>query len=139
MCVSTYTQCFIGFVFLSVSNSIIVANIEEIYDILSFYKIKNVFMEFQILFFFTFTPYFLNETFDMEEELTRNKAEYVIIFINEFAQKFNLTSVQAYRYLSQFKAIDFLISQYNIAHTQGFNTMVSDMAAFCRRQGGAIV
>jgi len=74
----------------------------------------------------------------MGDELTRNKAEYLIIFINEFAQRFNLTSVQAYRYLSQFKAIDFLISQYDIAHTQGFNSMVSDMAAYCRRHGGAI-
>lgn len=74
----------------------------------------------------------------MGDELTRNKAEYLIIFINEFAQRFNLTSVQAYRYLSQFKAIDFLISQYDVAHTQGFNSMVSDMAAYCRRHGGTI-
>ena len=74
----------------------------------------------------------------MGDELTRNKAEYLIIFINEFAQRFNLTSVQAYRYLSQYKAIDFLIRQYDIAHTQGFNSMVSDMAAYCRRHGGAI-
>lgn len=72
------------------------------------------------------------------EELTKNKAEYVIIFVNEFAKRFNLTSVQAYRYLARFKAIDFLISQYNIAHTQGFNSMVNDMAAYCRRHGGAI-
>jgi len=72
------------------------------------------------------------------DELTRNKAEYLVIFINEFAQRYKLSSVQAYRYLSRFKAVNFLIEQYNIAHTQSFDSMVSDMAAYCRRHGGAI-
>lgn len=30
------------------------------------------------------------------DELTKNKAEYLIIFINEFAQRYKLSSVQAY-------------------------------------------
>lgn len=72
------------------------------------------------------------------DELTKNKAEYLIIFINEFAQRYNLSSLQAYRYLSSFKALNFLVEQYNIAHTQSFESMVSDMAAYCRRHGGAI-
>lgn len=72
------------------------------------------------------------------DELTKNKAEYLIIFINEFARRYNLSDQQAYRYLSRFKALKFLVDQYNIAHTQGFETMVSDMAAYCRRHGGAI-
>ena len=72
------------------------------------------------------------------ESITKDKAEYLIVFINEFAQQYKLTSVQAYRYLSRFKAVDFLIDQYNIAQTQGFESMVSDMAAYCRRHGGAI-
>ena len=72
------------------------------------------------------------------DELTKNKAEYLIIFVNEFAQRYKLSSVQTYRYLARFNAINFLIEQYNIAHTQGFESMVSDMAAYCRRHGGAI-
>ena len=72
------------------------------------------------------------------ETLVKDKAEYLIVFINEFARQYKLTSVQAYRYLSRFKAVNFLIDQYNIAHTQGFESMVSDMAAYCRRHGGAI-
>ena len=70
--------------------------------------------------------------------LTKDKAEYLIVFINEFARQYKLTSVQAYRYLARFQAVNFLIDQYNIAHTQGFESMVSDMAAYCRRHGGAI-
>lgn len=72
------------------------------------------------------------------ETLTKDKAEYLIVFINEFARQYKLTSVQANRYLSRFKAVNFLIDQYNIAHTQGFESMVSDMAAYCRRHRGAI-
>ena len=72
------------------------------------------------------------------KSLTKDKAEYLIVFINEFARQYKLTPVQAYRYLSRFKAVNFLIDQYNIAHTQGFESMVSDMAAYCRRHGGAI-
>ena len=72
------------------------------------------------------------------DELTKIKAEYLIVFVNEFAQRYKLSSVQAYRYLARFNAINFLIEQYNIAHTQGFESMVSDMAAYCRRHGGAI-
>ena len=62
----------------------------------------------------------------------------LIIFVNEFAQRYKLSSVQAYRYLARFKAINFLIEQYNIAHTQSFESMVGDMATYCRRHGGAI-
>lgn len=72
------------------------------------------------------------------ETLSKDKAEYLVVFINEFARQYKLTSVQAYRYLSRFKAVNFLIDQYNVAHTQGFESMVSDMAAYCRRHGGAI-
>ena len=43
--------------------------------------------------------------------LTKDKAEYLIVFINEFARQYKLTSVQAYRYLSRFKAVNFLIDQ----------------------------
>ena len=49
---------------------------------------------------------------------TQNKAEYIVIFISEFARRFGLSAVQAYRYLNRYKAIDFLDEQYNVAHTQ---------------------
>ena len=68
----------------------------------------------------------------------QDKAEYLVIFINEFARHFGLSAVQAYRYLSRYKAIDFLEEQYNVAHTQGFDDMVQNMAHYCQRYGGAL-
>jgi len=66
------------------------------------------------------------------------KAEYIVIFISEFARRFGLSTVQAYRYLNRYKAINFLDEQYNIAHTQSFEDMVQNMAAYCQRHGGAL-
>ena len=66
------------------------------------------------------------------------KAEYIVIFISEFARRFGLSALQAYRYLNRYKAIDFLDEQYNIAHTQSFEDMVQNMAGYCQRHGGAL-
>lgn len=73
----------------------------------------------------------------MDTEL-KNKTEYIIALINEFARAHHLTDVQAFRYLDRFRAIDFITRHYGVAHTQRFEDVVSDLAAYCRRQGGAI-
>ena len=74
----------------------------------------------------------------MSQEI-QNKAEYIVIFISEFARRFGLSVVQAYRYLNRYKAIDFLDEHYNVAHTQSFEDMVQNMAGYCQRHGGALV
>ena len=68
--------------------------------------------------------------------LERNKIEYLVIFIGEFARHFNIGTHQAYQYLQTFKALDFLENQYDVAHTMGFNYMVDAMAEYCRKHGG---
>ena len=68
----------------------------------------------------------------------RDKAEYLVIFINEFARHYGLSAVQSYRYLNRYKAIDFLDEQYNVAHTLSFDEMVQNMAGYCQRFGGAL-
>lgn len=70
---------------------------------------------------------------------TQNKAEYIFIFINDFARRYGLSALQLYRYLSRYKAIDFFDEQYNIAHTQSSEDMVQHMAGYCQRHGGALV
>ena len=57
----------------------------------------------------------------------KDKAEYLVMFVNEFAKRYQLTDIQAYRYLKRFKAIDFLEKEYNVAHTQSFDDMVDAM------------
>lgn len=76
------------------------------------------------------------ERYDSLEQYA--KAEYIVIFISEFARRFGLSAVQAYRYLNRYKAIDFLDEQYSIAHTQSFEDMVQNIASYCQRHGGAL-
>ena len=45
----------------------------------------------------------------------RNKVEFIIAIVNEFAKAKHLTDIQAYRYLQRFKAISFVNTHYNIA------------------------
>ncbi len=69
----------------------------------------------------------------------RDKVEYIIIFVQEFARRHSLTMRQAYNYLRRFKGIDFLDNHYGVAHTQSFGNMVDDITEYCHRQGGALV
>ena len=50
-------------------------------------------------------------------KLEHDKLDYLVAIISDFALKFSLTPTQAYRYLSNYKAIDFLIRNYDIEHT----------------------
>lgn len=74
----------------------------------------------------------------MPQEI-QDKAEYIVIFISEFARRYGLSAVQAYRYLNRYKAIDFQDEQYNVAHTQSFEDMVQYMASYCQRHGGTLI
>ena len=73
----------------------------------------------------------------MEVKL-RDKIEYMVAGISEFASKFRLTDVQAYRYLNFHKGISFLMDNYNILHTLDFNEAVECVALFCRKSGGKL-
>jgi len=68
-----------------------------------------------------------------------NKLAYIIAVVNEFAAKYALNSQQAYRYLDRFKGIDFVDRFYNVEHTQSFEDVVSDLALYCHKNGGALV
>ena len=61
-----------------------------------------------------FKRYLNNTSYIMPQEI-QNKAEYIVLFISEFARRYGLSAVQAYRYLNRYKAIDFLDEQYNVA------------------------
>lgn len=69
----------------------------------------------------------------------KDKVEYIIIFVHEFARRHSLTMRQAYNYLRRFHGIDFIDRHYNVAHTQSFRDMVEDITVYCHRQGGLLV
>lgn len=50
------------------------------------------------------------------EKGIKDKVEYIIAVISEFAAAHSLNTAQAYRYLERFKGIDFVIRFYNVEH-----------------------
>ena len=66
----------------------------------------------------------------------RDKIEYLVIFIGEFARHHNINVRDTYLYLRKYKALDFLEQQYEVAHTMGFRYMVDAMTDYCKRNGG---
>lgn len=74
----------------------------------------------------------------MENELTRNKVEYIVMFIAEFSKKHHIQDQEAYKYLKRYNVIDIIDKCYDVMHTQSFSDMVSDMTAYCQRKGGTL-
>ena len=68
-----------------------------------------------------------------------DKMEWTLIFAVEFGRRFGLTLKQAFNYLTRFGAIKFVDEHYDYCHTQSFQSMVTDMAEYCHRKGGALV
>lgn len=68
-----------------------------------------------------------------------NIIEYLVCVIGAFARQFSLTNASAYRYLRQYKGLDFLTKHYNIEHTQSIEDAVEDITIICNRHGGALV
>ncbi|MEG0701519.1 MAG: DUF3791 domain-containing protein, partial [Muribaculaceae bacterium] len=50
----------------------------------------------------------------------KDKVEYIIAVISEFAEKHSLSTAQAYRYLERFQGIEFVEKFYVVEHTLSF-------------------
>ena len=66
------------------------------------------------------------------------KVSFIVALISDFAERFGLTTPQAYRYLALYKGIDFLDEFYDVEHTLSFDDVVKDVALLCRNNGGAL-
>lgn len=76
---------------------------------------------------------------DRMDPNVKNKVEYIIAVISEFAAAHSLNTLQAYRYLERFKGLDFVSRFYNVEHTLSFEDVIEDLTAYCHRKGGALV
>ena len=68
-----------------------------------------------------------------------DKLEWTLIFTAEVARRFGLTVKQAFNYLSRFGGIAFVDEHYDYCHTQSFQSMITDIAEYCHRKGGALL
>ena len=75
----------------------------------------------------------------MQTEKTKNKVEYIIAIISDFAKEHSLNTMQAYRYLERFKGLDFIDKFYEVNHSLSFEDVIEDLTFYCHRRGGALV
>lgn len=61
---------------------------------------------------------------------------YTNACIRAFGRRFSLSTKEAFRYLYQFKGIDFLIEFYDIEHLQSIEDAVDDLIIICQQNGG---
>ena len=72
----------------------------------------------------------------MSEE--RKQINYAVVCVSEFADKHNLSAKNAFQFLFEYKAIEFLKENYDIEHTLSLDDVLSDMLAICKKNGGML-
>lgn len=66
----------------------------------------------------------------------KKKINYMVVCVNEFANKFNITSKEAFYYLYEHKGIEFIKEHYDIEHTLNLDDTIDDLTMVCRNNGG---
>lgn len=67
-----------------------------------------------------------------------NKVRYMVVCVNEFADRLNINGKEAFNYLNEHKAINFLLNNYEIEHTLSIDEAVDDMVIVSKNNGGTI-
>ena len=66
----------------------------------------------------------------------KKKINYTVVCVNEFAEKFKITSKEAFHYLYKYNGIEFIKEHYDIEHTLSLDDAVEDLTIVCRNNGG---
>ena len=66
----------------------------------------------------------------------KDKIEFTVSLVSDFAKKHSLSTTQAFNYLDRFNAISLLEQHYNIAHTLSFSEMLDTLSFYCKDHGG---
>jgi len=74
----------------------------------------------------------------MSTKQQTNIINYIVICINDFAERFTMDAKAAYRFLSEFGGIDFLMQHYEIEHTLSLDEAIDDLEMVCCRNGGVL-
>lgn len=69
---------------------------------------------------------------------TRKRINYTVACVSEFAKKYGISPKEAFQFLYEYKAIEFLKEHYDIEHTLSFDDAVEDMMVVCRNNGGEL-
>lgn len=74
----------------------------------------------------------------MDKRELKNRIEYIVVCVSAFAERFKLTTTQAYAYLRRYTGIDFLIECYEAEHTLSIDNTVDDLQLYCYNRGGKV-
>ena len=74
----------------------------------------------------------------MSNEKLRNRMEYFVACVREFAQAHGLSHPAAFDYLDRYQGMTFLVKCYEAEHTVSFADAVDDLGKVCRRHGGRL-
>ena len=66
------------------------------------------------------------------------KIPYLNAVIRMFGSRFDLTVQQAFRYLYNFKGIQFLLEYYDVEHTLSIDDTVDNLIKVCLKNGGEL-
>ncbi|MBO7684261.1 MAG: DUF3791 domain-containing protein [Kiritimatiellae bacterium] len=72
----------------------------------------------------------------MASKKSKDRIEYFVACVAEFARMFNLDANKSFDYLDKYQGIDFLMKCYEAEHTVSFADAVYDLQRVCRRNGG---
>lgn len=73
----------------------------------------------------------------MKDDL-QNKVTYLIYCINAFAERYQLSSKQAFAYLKRFEGLTFLDECYEAEHQLSLSDAVDDLSTVCKQHGGGL-
>lgn len=74
----------------------------------------------------------------MIRERDLNIIRYMVACVNEFADKYKISGKEAFNYLNEYKAINFLINNYEIEHTLSIEDAIDDITIVAKNNGGTI-
>lgn len=70
--------------------------------------------------------------------MARNKIEYIVMLITEFAKRYKMTSQEAYRYLTRYRGFELCDIHYGIMHTLSLNDNLDSLYKYCKKNGGTL-
>jgi hypothetical protein len=68
----------------------------------------------------------------------KNKINWVVVCVNEFAREKTIPVKIAFQYLYEFGGIEFLKDHYEAEHTLSFDDAVEDLEIICANNGGVL-
>ena len=78
------------------------------------------------------------KTGKMMSDLERNMINYMVVCVNDYADRHGLSYAETFDYLLRNKGLEFLEDCYDAEHTLSLDTALDDLEAVCKRNEGMV-